>query len=60
VADYRIYTLENGRNITGPAKILDCTTDDHAIEEAKALLDGHDIEVWQGARLIIRLQSNDK
>jgi len=31
---------------------LNCTDDEAAKAEAKKLADGHDIELWQGARII--------
>ena len=31
---------------------LNCTDDEAAKAEAKKLADGHDIELWQGARMI--------
>jgi hypothetical protein len=35
---------------------LVCDTDDAAITKAKDLLDGHDIELWSGARLVAKLK----
>jgi hypothetical protein len=32
-------------------------TDKAAIRDAKKLVDGHDIEVWQGGRPVTRLKS---
>jgi hypothetical protein len=54
--DYRLYTLKNDGHIAGPPKILQCADDQEAIAEAKKLLDGLDIEIWQGARVVIRLK----
>jgi hypothetical protein len=34
---------------------LDCVNDAEAIEQAKQLLDGHDIEVWQLDRKVTML-----
>jgi hypothetical protein len=31
-----------------------------AIAEAKKLLDGLDIEIWQGARVVVRLKPQDQ
>lgn len=36
-------------------KALVCADDAEAINKAKRLVDGHDIELWSGARFIIRL-----
>jgi hypothetical protein len=37
----------------------DCADDEAVIHEAKQLLDGHAIEVWDLARLIVRLEPGD-
>jgi hypothetical protein len=35
--------------------VLDCVDDRAAIESAKQLVDGHDIELWQQDRMIAKL-----
>ena len=35
--------------------VLDCADDSAAIESAKQLVDGHDIELWQRDRMIAKL-----
>jgi hypothetical protein len=42
------------------AVLLDCADDKAAIESAKQLIDGHDIELWSGERLITRLERKPK
>ena len=37
--------------------ILDCDNDNAAIESAKQLVDGHDVEVWQLDRKVAKLDS---
>jgi hypothetical protein len=49
-------TLTKERRIAGPAEIIDCVSDKHAIEEAKILMDGYDVEVWKGTRIVMRLR----
>ena len=49
---YRIYTFEGG-HVREPPKIIECQND--AVKEAKQLLDGKLIEVWEQARCIVRL-----
>ena len=57
MTQYRLYTLSSERRkITGPPEIVDCTDDAAAVERATQLLDGHAIEVWESARLIVRLE----
>jgi|HubBroStandDraft_5_1064220.scaffolds.fasta_scaffold1614480_2 hypothetical protein len=39
---------------------LDCKNDEAAIESAKQFVIGHDVELWQQDRRIIRLSQNSK
>jgi hypothetical protein len=41
-------------------RLMTCASDEEAIEQAKTMLDGRDLEVRQGFRIVIRLQSKDK
>jgi hypothetical protein len=34
-----------------------CADDAEAIDKAKRLVDGHDIELWSGDRLVTRLEA---
>lgn len=49
MVDYRAYILASDGRIMKPVE-LDCPDDDAAKEAAKQLIDGHDVELWQGAR----------
>lgn len=60
VPDYRIYKLTHGGHIADPPIVITQPTDDDAIEQTKQLLDGHDLQLWQGGRLIITLEPKDK
>ena len=53
--EYRAYTVSLDGHFTGFEGMI-CEDDAKAIENAKRLVDGHDVEVWNGARLVIRLQ----
>jgi hypothetical protein len=53
--DYRVYTVGREGHFIG-VEPLTCTDDSEAIEEAKRLVDGHDIELWRGERLVIRFK----
>jgi hypothetical protein len=54
VVDYRAYVIGSDghfyRSVT-----LDCADDADAVEQAKQLLDGHDIELWQFDRKVVML-----
>jgi hypothetical protein len=58
--EYCIYTLSAGNTIAEVPKELECASDEEAIKEANAVLDVLDVEVWQGARIVIRLKSTDR
>jgi hypothetical protein len=48
-------TLRDEGRLSG-AKPLVCENDDEAIEKAKSLLNGTDIELWSGPRFVVRLK----
>jgi hypothetical protein len=54
MSDYRAYILDEGGRIIGFEPLV-CASDDEAIVSAQRLVDGHDIELWTGVRLVIRL-----
>jgi hypothetical protein len=54
MAEYRAYIVGIDGHIVG-FQALVCADDVEAINEARRLVDGHDIELWSGARLVIRL-----
>jgi hypothetical protein len=58
MADYRAYLIKNNR-VDIAATIIKVDTDTEAIEQAKQLVDGHDIELWQGPRFVIGFKSKD-
>jgi hypothetical protein len=51
---YRVYFLGGGNRIN-EAIDLDCKNDDEAIEKATGVRYTHAIEVWQGTRLVKRI-----
>ena len=55
--DYRIYTLSEDGHIKGAPTLVIFESDQEAIETVRRMLDGNDIDVWQGARRITRLKS---
>jgi hypothetical protein len=54
MAEYRAYSIGIDGHIVG-FEALVCADDVEAINKAKRLVDGHDIELWSGVRLVIRL-----
>ncbi|HTE77622.1 MAG TPA: hypothetical protein VK653_12920 [Xanthobacteraceae bacterium] len=57
---YSIYRLSVDNNIFGRPEVVDCDSDQEVIARAKARLDGLDVEVWNGPRIVIRLKSTDQ
>jgi hypothetical protein len=57
--EYRAYILGSDGHFYR-AVPLDCADDTEAMERAKQLLDGHDIELWQRDRKIARFDQKPK
>jgi hypothetical protein len=53
---YRAYPVKDG-HVVNPPVIVTAETDQEAIERAKQLVDGRDIEVWDGRRFIGSVKS---
>jgi hypothetical protein len=57
---YRIYVTTTDGHVTAPATVIQCADDQEAIGKAAQLTDGRAIELWEGARLIVRFPTEDK
>ena len=55
---YRVYTLVEG-HIRAEPKLIEASEDGEAITQAKAFVDGHDVELWTGQRLVTTLSSKE-
>jgi hypothetical protein len=54
MANYRVYVVgSDGHFIDVVA--LECGDDAEATKRAAQLVDGHDVELWQGARKVVTL-----
>ena len=58
--EYRFYTIAKNGHVLKPPKAFEFPNDQTATKEAKQLLDGHDIEIWQGARVVAYLVPDEK
>ena len=58
VNEYRAYTLGHDDHITASRGFV-FAGDDDAIVWANQLLDDHDMELWSGARFVIRLRHQE-
>ena len=52
MATYRVLILGPYRHIL-EAKDIECESDEEAISQARQLIDGHDIELWNHGRFLV-------
>jgi hypothetical protein len=57
--EYRIFPLTSDNHIKNAPALVVCENDSAALEQAKKMLDGHNLEVWEGTRRVTRLNSTD-
>ncbi len=55
MADYRAYIIGADGHFYSAIR-LECTGDAEAMKEAEKLVDGHDVELWQGIRKVAAFQ----
>jgi hypothetical protein len=56
---YRAYAVQKGRRVDVPA-LFEAACDDAAIPQAKELLDGPYIQLWQDDRFVMGLRKPSK
>jgi hypothetical protein len=54
MTEYQAYVVGIDGHLAGFDPLV-CESDNEAIWKAKLLVDEHDVELWSGARLVIRL-----
>jgi hypothetical protein len=59
MAEYRAYTVGGDGHIVDYRPIV-CRDDAEAIAQAKRLINGRDIELWNGPRFVIKLEADRK
>ena len=57
--EYRVYIVGSDGNFKSSVA-LNCADDQEAMEEAKQLVDGHDVELWHRARKIAKFAHKPK
>ncbi len=60
MSEYRFYKIKKDGHIDGLPTARDCLNDAAALKEARRTLNGHDIEIWQSARLVGYVTPDDK
>jgi hypothetical protein len=53
---YRIYALSPDGHVTAPAQLVECQDDNEAIRQARQYISEEPIEVWEGAKRVVRLE----
>lgn len=56
---YSAFCVKNDQIVGAPTDIA-ADSDQAAIEQARQLVDGCDIDLWQGSRFVIALRASDK
>jgi hypothetical protein len=56
---YRVYLVGSDGHFETAIDLL-CNCDAHAIERTRQLVDGHDLELWQGIRQIARFAALER
>jgi hypothetical protein len=60
VQTYRLYAVNAEGRIDQPPQVIEASDDDKAVEKARALLNGRDVELWQDERLVMCLRPPGK
>jgi hypothetical protein len=55
--DYRIYLITEGNHIASAPVKITCDNDPIAVRQSQNLLERHDIQLWEGRRLVIELKA---
>ena len=56
---YRIYHVVEGGHISTPPEIVECADEQEAIGKAAQAANGKAVELWEGARLIVRFPQHE-
>lgn len=60
MAEYKFYSIKKDGHIDGPPVEAEYPRDAEALVKAKELVNGNDIEVWQGKRVVAYLTPEEK
>ena len=57
--EYRVYIVGSDGHFHDSVP-LECADDTEAMKHAEQLVDGHDVELWNRARFVIKLEADPK
>lgn len=52
---YRVYVVGQSGHVGGIPQYIECRDDAEAIQQARQIMDGHSIEIWEGTRIVKKL-----
>jgi hypothetical protein len=55
--DYRVYTMTKGTRVKGAPGVITCESDQEALRQAEQMVDGHDVELWDGGPFVSRIKA---
>jgi hypothetical protein len=58
--DYRAYPVDANGHVLGVAVVITCDSDEEAVEKTHPIVNGHDVELWDGARFVVRIGTSEK
>jgi hypothetical protein len=58
MTEYRAYMIGDDGHFIGD-RLFTCDSDADAIEWAKQLVDGHDVQLWSGPRFVVKLEKKN-
>jgi hypothetical protein len=53
--DYRVYLLDDEGRVSQVPRMIRCATDEDATRRARQFQQRQAVEIWQGARLVIKI-----
>jgi len=60
IVHYRVYRVTDDDHFDAAAIDLDCADDEQAIEAARQMVDGCDLELWEGKRMVARIAVSNR
>jgi hypothetical protein len=56
---YRIYRIDKANQLQGPGIVVECEDDDAALIKAQEYVDGLAVEIWDEARKVAFIPSDE-